>query len=267
VTLGQTSDTIVLDYNDTTALTELFETQGDQIAAVLTEAVPANMGVVPPVTGFNKLIADLCTRHGALMVLDEVMTGFRISAGGWWAKYGIEENWEPDLFCYGKVIGGGFPLAAVAGKQEVMDLLAPVGPVYQAGTLSGNPVATVAGLTTLQNCTAETYEHLDLLANKVGSGISEILTSHQIPHSYQFAGNLFSIFFTNQNVTNYETAKTQDVAAFKIFFNSLLNQGISIPPSAFEAWFVSDAMTDADINQILQATEVAAKEIANTLRD
>ena len=262
VTVGQTQDTVVLPFNDESALRELFATRGGEIAAVLTEASPANMGVVPPKPGFNSLIRDLTQQHGALFVLDEVMTGFRISSGGWWSKYGVLEGWEPDLFTFGKVIGGGFPLAAVAGKARVMELLAPTGPVYQAGTLSGNPVAATAGLTTLQHCDAALYKRLDELSLRVGAGISKILTDHSIKHAYQSAGSLFSFFFGVDSVENYSEARAQSQPAFSLFFQTMLENSVMIPPSAFEAWFVSDAITTQDEEQIFTAAEFAARKLS-----
>jgi len=258
VTAGQTQDTVTLQYNDFEGLKALFAARGEKIAAVITEATPANMGVVPPLPGFNKLIADLCHTSGALMILDEVMTGFRISRGGWWQSV-ESEGWVPDIFTFGKVIGGGYPLAALAGKASVMDLLAPLGSVYQAGTLSGNPVATTAGLATLKLCDDSLYNQLDQRASEVGKGISEALASAGIEHSYQSAGNLFSFFFTPHFVNNYEEAKNQDLKKFALFFHSMLENGVSLPPSAFEAWFVNGAMTDLDVEKIISAAVVSAK--------
>jgi len=258
VTAGQTQDTVTLQYNDFEGLKELFAARGEKIAAVITEATPANMGVVPPLPGFNKLIADLCHKNGALMILDEVMTGFRISRGGWWQSV-ESEGWVPDIFTFGKVIGGGYPLAALAGKAKIMDLLAPLGSVYQAGTLSGNPVATTAGLATLKLCDDSLYNKLDRRASEVGAGISEALASAGIEHSYQSAGNLFSFFFTPHFVNNYEEAKNQDSKKFAVFFHSMLENGVSLPPSAFEAWFVNGAMTDLDVEKIISAAVVSAK--------
>ena len=262
VTLGQTQDTITLQYNDAEGIKALFSQQGEKIAAVITEATPANMGVVPPLPGFNKLIADLCHSHGALMILDEVMTGFRISSGGWWSSVEFE-GWVPDIFTFGKVIGGGYPLAALAGKAHVMDLLAPLGSVYQAGTLSGNPVATTAGLATLQLCDEALYRKLDKRALQVGEGISQALQSVGIEHSYQSAGNLFSFFFTPHFVNNYEEAKGQNTKNFATFFHSMLENGVSLPPSAFEAWFVNGAMSDLDIEKLLSAALISAKRVAS----
>lgn len=258
VTPGATQDTIVINYNDASALESLFALQGEKIAAVITEAVPANMGVVPPLPGFNKLIADLCHKYGALMILDEVMTGFRISRGGWWEAT-ASEGWVPDIFTFGKVIGGGYPLAALGASAAIMDLLAPIGSVYQAGTLSGNPVATTAGLATLQLCDDALYQKLDERALKLGEGISSALTRAGIEHSYQSAGNLFSFFFSPHFVNSYSDAKNQDVGRFATFFHAMLNNGISLPPSAFEAWFVNGALTDSDIDHVLTAADISAQ--------
>lgn len=263
VTPGQTKDTIVVPFNDVAAMTQLFAERGGEIAAVITEATPANMGVVPPAPGFNKFLRDITQRHGALLILDEVMTGFRISRGGWWGKFGVEEQWTPDLFTFGKVIGGGMPLAALGGTAEVMELLAPNGSVYQAGTLSGNPVATSAGLATLELCDEDLYETLGNRAQEVGNAISAALTSAGVNHSFQRAGNLFSFFFTPNYVKNFAEAQQQDTSAFAVFFHSLLEQGISVPPSAYEAWFVSSALSDYDVEKISNAAIIAAQKVHN----
>jgi glutamate-1-semialdehyde 2,1-aminomutase len=266
VTQGQVQDTVVLPYNDSTALKELFANRGHQIAAVLTEAAPANMGVVPPAPGFNSLIAELCKKNGALLILDEVMTGFRVSSGGWWGLVKEQENWTPDLFTFGKVIGGGYPVAAVAGRADVMDQLAPLGAVYQAGTLSGNPVGTAAGLATLQLCDEQLYKTLNTRAKEVAQVVSEALTSSGVAHQAQSAGNLFSIFFTEKPVNSFKEAQSQDTKAFAAFFHAMLENGVSLPPSAFEAWFVSGAHTDLDIEKIEGATRIAAKAAAAAQR-
>jgi glutamate-1-semialdehyde 2,1-aminomutase len=274
VTPGQAQDTVVLPFNDFDALRELFTARGHEIAAVITEPVPANMGVVSPIIGFNAEISRLTKLAGALFILDEVMTGFRISKGGWWhavqnppaeitAEGFVAETWTPDLFTYGKVIGGGYPVAAVAGSAAVMDLLAPVGSVYQAGTLSGNPVATAAGLATLELCDADLYSTLDTRAKQVGNVISQALTAEGVAHQLQTGGNLFSFFFTDAPVRNFADAQKQNVPAFNAFFHAMLENGVSLPPSAFEAWFVSGAITDADIDTIGSAAKIAAKAAAS----
>jgi glutamate-1-semialdehyde 2,1-aminomutase len=241
---------------------------------VITEPVPANMGVVSPIIGFNALIAELTKASGALFILDEVMTGFRVSSGGWWhavqnppqhilAEGFVAETWTPDLFTYGKVIGGGYPVAAVAGSAPIMDLLAPIGNVYQAGTLSGNPVATAAGLATLELCDSVLYETLDTRAKQVAGVIGEALTAEGVAHRHQSGGNLFSFFFTDKLVRNFADAQSQNVAAFNAFFHSMLENGVSLPPSAFEAWFVSGALSDGDIEKIAAAAKIAAKAAAS----
>jgi glutamate-1-semialdehyde 2,1-aminomutase len=262
VTPGQVQDTLVLPYNDIEALSQAFSQYGDQIAAVITESVPANMGVVPPVPGFTRELRALTQQHGALLIFDEVMTGFRIARDGWWGAYAKPEDVTPDLFTYGKVIGGGFPVAAVGGRANIMELLAPVGSVYQAGTLSGNPVATAAGLATLELMTADAYELLDTRASQVGTIVSDALTREGVPHSYQQSGNLFSFFFYERPVTNFDEAKLQNSDQFAVFFHALLSNGISIPPSAFEAWFVSTAITDDDLEHLAGAASQAAQAAA-----
>lgn len=265
VTAAQTADTIVLEYHDIAGLTELFANRGNEIAAVITEAAPANMGVVPPDVGWNALLAELTQRHGALLIFDEVMTGFRVSAGGWWGARGRAEGWAPDLLTFGKVIGGGMPLAAVAGRAEIMEMLAPTGAVYQAGTLSGNPVATAAGLATLQLCDDELYRVLDARAQQLSTLVSDALAAEDIDHRVQRAGNLFSIFFRRDPVRNFTEAQQQRTDMFATFFHGLLRRGVSIPPSAFESWFVSGAHSDADMEVIGRAATGAARDTKRAL--
>lgn len=264
VTQGAAQDTVVVAYNDIEAITSLFAQRGSEIAAVITEAIPANMGVVPPIPGFNTLLSNLCKKYGALFILDEVMTGFRVSSGGLWSLVHAEESWTPDLFTYGKVIGGGYPVAAVAGAAKVMDLLAPLGAVYQAGTLSGNPVATAAGLATLELCDDELYATLNRRANEVGQVVSQALTEQGVAHRLQRGGNLFSIFFSPNEVRSFEDTQYQDVKQFAAFFHSMLSQGVSLPPSAYEAWFVSGAHSEEDLELIATASKVAAVEAARS---
>ncbi|MDI1289088.1 MAG: glutamate-1-semialdehyde 2,1-aminomutase, partial [bacterium] len=251
------ADTIVVPYGDLQSVERALAEH--DIAAIITEAAPANMGVVPPPAGFNQRLSQLAADNGALLILDEVLTGFRVSEGGWWGVEGRVEGWDPDLMTFGKVIGGGLPLAAVGGRAAIMDLLAPAGPVYQAGTLSGNPAATAAGLATLVHCTSETYDVLDTNARQVSTIVGSALAAAGVPHTVQSAGNLFTVFFADAPVTNFDDAKRQDTAAFARFFHSMLDHGVWLPPSAFEAWFVSSALTDDDLQRIETAAALAAR--------
>lgn len=260
VTNAQTADTLVLPYNDPETLQAVFATHGQDIAAVITEAIPANMGVVPPLDGFDLLLRDLTRSHGSLLILDEVMTGFRLGPGGWWPQFA--DLWEPDLFTYGKVIGGGYPLAAVAGRRAVMEQLAPVGPVYQAGTLSGNPVAATAGLTTLEQLDDAVYTHLRATAAQLSASVSSALNTAGVPHQLQAADSLFSVFFTDSPVHNFADASRQNLNVFAAFFHALLDRGVYLPPSAFEAWFVSAAHDDEALSQIDRALPDAARAAA-----
>lgn len=263
---GHVEDTIVVAYNDAEALQQVFDAHGENIAAVITESAAANMGVVPPTTEFSDAVFTLAQEHGALVILDEVMTGFRVSPAGWWGLVDGPAGRVPDLVTFGKVIGGGFPLAAVGGRRDVMELLAPTGPVYQAGTLSGNPVASIAGLTTLQLCQQDVYNHLDSFAHQLGEIVSEALSAEGVAHRLQRAGNLFSVFFTPDEVHNFADAKAQDTEAFARFFHSLLDNGVSIPPSAFEAWFISAAHDQDDLQIVADALVPAAKAAAGASR-
>jgi glutamate-1-semialdehyde 2,1-aminomutase len=266
VPAASAAQTIVLPYNDRAAVEAAFAEHGDRIACLITEASPGNMGVVPPAPGFNAYLAETCRRHGALFVSDEVMTGFRVSRSGQWGRDGAVEGWVPDLMTFGKVMGGGFPAAAFGGRTDVMAMLSPEGPVYQAGTLSGNPVATAAGLATLRLATDSVYARVDEVAATISEAATKALAAAGVPHVLQTAGNMFSIFFTDAaSVPDYATAAGQDVEAFKAFFHAMLDQGVYLPPSAFEAWFCSSAHDDHAVQQVLDALPTAA-EAAGAIR-
>ena len=254
VTGAQAGDTIVVPYNDIAAVERAFAEHGDEIACVITEAAAGNMGAVPPLPGFNATLRDLAARHGALLISDEVMTGFRVTAAGWFGREAV----PADLFTFGKVMSGGLPAAAFGGRADVMALLAPQGPVYQAGTLSGNPVAVAAGLATLRNCTPSVYARLDYVAATVGRLTSEALTQAGVEHRLQYAGNMFSFFFGPDPVLNYEQAKAAQTWRYTPFFHAMLEGGVYLPPSAFEAWFVSAAHDDEAISRIAAALPRAA---------
>ena len=219
--------------------------------------------MIPPEPGFNAFLAETCARHGALFVSDEVMTGFRASPSGQWGLDGAVEGWQPDLVTFGKVIGGGFPAAAFGGRADVMSRLAPEGPVYQAGTLSGNPVATTAGLTTLRLATDDVYAHLTSAGDTVKAAVAEALTTAGVPHVVQSNGTMFSVFFTDRPVRDFDDASGQDVAAFAAFFHAMLDAGVHLPPSAYEAWFLSAAHDDRALQTVLDALPAAARAAAN----
>ena len=297
------AQTIVLPYNDVAALEACFAERGAEIAAVITEGAPANMGIVPPAPGFNAAIRRITAEHGALMILDEVLTGFRVGPAGWWGLESVDgwisnlpvfaaetaaatssepadaaapswpgadwrerAAWVPDLVTFGKVVGGGMPLAAVGGRTEIMDLLAPDGPVYQAGTLSGNPLATAAGLATLQLADDAVYASVASRAQAIGEVVSAALTEQGVPHRVQRAGSLFSFMFgqraADQGVGDYEAARAQETWRYGPFFHAFLEAGVGLPPSVFEAWFVSAAHGEAELEAIAAATPAAARAAA-----
>jgi glutamate-1-semialdehyde 2,1-aminomutase len=262
VTSAVTADTLVLPYNDTAELRQAFAEHGPQIACAITEAAPANMGVVPPAAGFNELLAALCAEYGALLIMDEVLTGFRVTRSGWYGREGT----DADLMTFGKVMGGGLPAAAYGGRAEIMDLMAPTGPVYQAGTLSGNPLATAAGLATLRACTDEVYARVDEAAAAVAKLAADALTAAGVPFRLQEAGSLFSVFIGRDDpVRDYAEARAQSAPAYAAFFHAMLDGGVYLPPSPFEAWFLSAAHDDGAISRIAAALPAAARAAAVAL--
>lgn len=258
VTRGAVADTISVPYNDLDALRATFEAEPDTIAAVIIEPIAGNMGVVPPAEGYLEGVRELCTQYGAVLIFDEVISGFRAALGGAQELYGV----TPDMCCFGKIIGGGFPVGAFAGKAEIMSRLAPEGPVYQAGTLSGNPVAMVAGLAMIEELERrDPYARLDQLATRLADGLDAAATEAGIPHTINQAGSVLTIFFTETPVHDWDTAATSDTELFARYFRGMLERGFLIGPSQFEALFVSDAHTEADIDAFIQAAREVFAEL------
>jgi len=256
--------TLVLPYNDLDAVRAAFAAHPGQIAAIITEAAGANAGVLAPSRGFNRALATIARENGALLILDEVLTGFRVGPAGWW---GLEAarvvpdgaGWTPDLITFGKVLGGGLPLAAIGGRAELLDQLAPLGPVYQAGTLSGNPLAVAAGIATLTNATPEVYARVDRAADAVVAALHDALDAEGVAHVIPRAGSLFSLAFRAEPVRGYADAQAQESWRYPPFFHAMLDAGVSLPPSVFEAWFLSAAHDDRVIDRIVSALPAAAR--------
>jgi glutamate-1-semialdehyde 2,1-aminomutase len=258
VTGAAAADTIVLPYNDVAAVEEAFAAHGEQIACVITEASPGNMGTVAPLPGYNAALRRITAAHEALLISDEVMTGFRVSRSGW---YGVDPV-DADIFTFGKVMSGGLPAAAFGGRAEVMERLAPLGPVYQAGTLSGNPVAMAAGLATLRAADDAVYATLDANADRLGALITAALTEASVAHRVARAGNFLTLFFADELPTNFATAKATETWRYPAFFHALLDAGVYPPCSAFETWFVSTALDDDAFDRIAAALPHAARAAA-----
>lgn len=254
VTVGTASSTIVLPYNDLNSVKELMAKEGNEIAAIIVEPVAGNMGVIPPEPGFLKGLREECDKGGSILIFDEVITGFRVALGGAQELYGI----NPDLTTLGKIIGGGFPVGAFGGKKEIMDDLAPEGPVYQAGTLSGNPVAMAAGIATIQKLQdPSVYEKIGSLSQKLSEGLQSIVKEKGIEAYFTRVGSIQSMFFTGSKVTDYQSAKTSNTDKFAQYYQGMLRNGIYLAPSQFEATFVSAAHSEEDIEKTLEAAKKA----------
>ena len=257
VTPGTAQDTLLANYNDLDSIRNLFEVNKNQIAALIVEPVAGNMGCVPPLPGFLEGLRALCTENNSLLIFDEVMTGFRLAKGGVQELYNI----KADIVCFGKVIGGGLPVGAFAARNEIMNYLAPVGPVYQAGTLSGNPLAMAAGLAMLQaiNEDANLFENLDKKTAYLEAGIHKVLTQNGVVYTINRVGSMISVHFDASPVVDFQTAKNGDNETFKKFFHGLLKEGVYIAPSAYETWFITDALTYEDLDFTINAIDKVSK--------
>ena len=259
VTKGTAKDTLLAPYNDLQRVEEIIAENKGELAAIILEPVAGNMGCIPPEKSFLQGLRDLCTTHGIVLIFDEVMTGFRLAKGGVQERFGI----RADLVCFGKVIGGGLPVGAFAGPNEIMRFLAPLGPVYQAGTLSGNPLAMSAGLAMLQaiNSDRNLFDRLEQKTTYLNQGISNVLSNSGIPFTTNQEGSMFSVHFGGHAVTNFAEAASCDMERFNLFFHTMLNNGIYIAPSAFESWFITDALSTKDLDDTISVVERFAKSV------
>lgn len=254
---GVAKNTITVAYNDLESVKVAFEQYGDDIAGVIVEPVAGNMGVVPPLPGFLQGLRDITTQYGTLLIFDEVMTGFRVGYNCAQGYFGI----TPDITCLGKVIGGGLPVGAYGGRAEIMEQIAPSGPIYQAGTLSGNPLAMTAGFETLSQLTPESYKEFERKADILEAGLMKAAEKYDIPITVNRAGSMIGFFFTGENVINYETAKNSNLEFFSAYYREMANQGVFLPPSQFEGLFLSTAHSDEDIEKTIAAAEIAFSKL------
>ena len=259
VTKGTAQDTLLADYNNLESVQTLLEANPNQVAAIIVEPVAGNMGCIPPLDGFLEGLRSLCDAHGTLLIFDEVMTGFRLAAGG------VQElkNVIADIVCFGKVIGGGLPVGAFAARNEIMNHLAPLGPVYQAGTLSGNPLAMAAGLAMLQalDQNPDVFSRLEAKTAYLHQGMAAALNKHNVAHTINRIGSMISVHFASEPVIDFETAKKGDNETFKKFFHGLLQENIYIAPSAYESWFITDALSYHDLDETIEVVEKVAQTL------
>lgn len=252
-----THDTLLARFNDADHVEEILKANVGEVAAVMVEPVAGNMGLVPPDPGFLLKLRELCDHHGVLLVFDEVMTGFRVAKGGAAERFSI----TPDLLCMGKVIGGGLPVGAYGGRKDLMDLVAPIGPMYQAGTLSGNPLAMAAGFAALTNLGDEQYALLEQLGARLEAGLNQVFSSASVPAQVQRVGSMISVFFTDEPVHNFDQANLTNKPLFGKLFHSMLDKGFYLPPSALEAWFLTTSHTNEDIDRTVEAFAGSLKEV------
>jgi glutamate-1-semialdehyde 2,1-aminomutase len=257
VTRAAIADTLLATYNDLPSVHRVFDGNRDQIAALIVEPIAGNMGVVPPADGFLPALRELCSAHGTLLIFYEVISGFRAAAGGAQAVYGV----RPDLTCLGKIIGGGLPVGAYGGRADLMNLISPAGPVYQAGTLSGNPLAMTAGLWSLQQLTPKLFTGLRGLGVRLAKGLADAAREAGVPLQVNAAGSVLTPFFTEQPVRDYRSATQADTGRYGLFFRAMLTRGIYPPPSQFEAWFLSAAHTTKDVDQTIVAARAAMRDV------
>jgi len=255
------ADTLLARYNDLASVDSLLATQGASIAALIIEPIAGNIGVVPPIDGFLAGLRDRCRKHGILLIFDEVISGFRASAGGAQGLFGI----DPDLTCLGKIIGGGLPVGAYGGRADIMSKVSPAGPVYQAGTLSGNPVAMTAGLWALKNLGPTLYRDLARRGAALAAGLADAARDAGVPLQVNAFGSLLTPFFTSTPVRDYQSALAANTGAYATFFHGMLKRGVYPPPSQFEAWFLSAAHTDAHIKKTIAAAKAAMKDVRKSI--
>jgi glutamate-1-semialdehyde 2,1-aminomutase len=258
VTRGAAGDTLIASYNDLASVQRLFDAHPDQIAAVIVEPIAGNMGVVPPADGFLRALREVCDATGALLVFDEVISGFRAAAGGAQAVAGV----RPDLTCLGKIIGGGLPVGAYGGRADLMALVSPAGPVYQAGTLSGNPLAMTAGIWALERLSPRLYAQLAALTTRLAAGLAEAARGAGVALQVNAIGSLLTPFFTDRPVRDYASATSADTEQYARFFRGLIIRGVYPPPSQFEAWFLSAAHTPKDVEKTIAAARAAMRDVA-----
>ena len=256
-----TNDTLLARYNDLASVAALCQAQAGTIAAVIVEPIAGNMGLVPPADGFLSGLRDLCSRHGILLIFDEVISGFRASAGGAQAIFGI----QPDLTCLGKIIGGGLPVGAYGGRVDIMDMVAPAGAVYQAGTLSGNPIAMTAGIWALEHLSPKLYKELARRGSILAAGLAEAARAATVPLQVNAFGSLLTPFFSVAPVRDYASALNSNTSAYATFFRGMLTRGVYPPPSQFEAWFLSAAHSDQAVKKTIAAAKGAMKDVARTI--